>query len=99
MIAEALGGDEKKAAEAQASGGRRGRRGRRGGGEAQAAVSETSGKDSASPNGKNGIVTDPLQDAPMTVTMTVSVHDFRSLEENGEAESLPLQKGEKGVSK
>lgn len=85
VIAEALGGDEKKA-EAQAAGGRRGRRGRRG--EAvQAAVSETSGKDSASPKGKNGIITDPVQDAPMTVTMTVSVHDFRSLEESGEGAS------------
>ena len=105
VIAETLGGDEKAAAD-QASGGRRGRRGRRA--EAvQAAASGASGKDSASPSTKNGVVTDPVQDAPMTVTMTVSVHDFRSLEEEGEdvraADSdargkdsaSPLGKGEK----
>lgn len=83
-IAEALGGDEKKAA-AQSSSGRRGRRGRRGEA-AQTAASEAGGKDSASPNGKNGIVTDPLLDAPMLVTMTVSIHDFRSLEEEKKSE-------------
>ena len=94
VIAEALGGDEKKATEAQAAGGRRGRRGRRGGDSASAAEGQD-GKEKT----KNGIITDPIQDAPMTVTMTVSVHDFRSLEESGEAESLPLQKGEKGASK
>ena len=32
---------------------------------------------------KNGLVTDPLKDDPLTVTMTVTVHDFRSLEEEG----------------
>ena len=86
VIAETLGGDEKKAAE-QAAGGRRGRRGRRGDA-VQAAGSGASGEDAASPlKGKNGVVTDPLQDAPMTVTMTVSVHDFRSLEDNGEGAS------------
>ena len=86
VIAETLGGDEKKSAE-QAAGGRRGRRGRRGDA-VQAAGSGASGEDAASPlKGKNGVVTDPLQDAPMTVTMTVSVHDFRSLEDNGEGAS------------
>ena len=82
VIAEALGGDEKKAAEAQAAGGRRGRRGRRGGDSASAAEGQD-GKEKT----KNGIITDPIQDAPMTVTMTVSVHDFRSLDENGEGAS------------
>ncbi len=86
VIAETLGGDEKKSAE-QAAGGRRGRRGRRGDA-VQAAGSGASGEDAASPlKGKNGVVTDPLHDAPMTVTMTVSVHDFRSLEDNGEGAS------------
>ena len=82
VIAEALGGDEKKA-EAQAAGGRRGRRGRRGADSAAPAAEGQDGKEKT----KNGIITDPVQDAPMTVTMTVSVHDFRSLEENGEGAS------------
>ena len=89
-VVEALGGDEKKAAEAQPAGGRRGRRGRRGSGEAESLPLQQGGQKSAV---KNGIVTDPVLDAPMTVTMTVSVHDFRSLEESGEAEDLPSQKG------
>ena len=83
VIAAALGGDDKKSAEAQASG-RRGRRGRRGGGEADSSPLRTSGQETASPEGKNRIVTDPLLDAPMTVTITVTVHDFRSLEEKSE---------------
>ena len=96
VIATALGGDEKKDA-APAAGGRRGRRGRRGAAE-QPNAEAPRGEDAAGTvNRKNGIVTDPLLDAPMTVTMTVTVHDFRSLEENGEAESLPSQ--EKGASK
>ena len=78
-IAEALGGDEKKAAEAQGSGGRRGRRGRR------AVAAEASAGNLANAEGsaasKNGVVTDPVMDAPLTVTLTVTVHDFRSLEE------------------
>ena len=85
VIAEALGGDEKKAAEAQTANSRRNRRVRRG--NAEAAQQEQNKEVS-----KNGLVTDPLLDAPMTVTMTVSVHDFRSLEE-----SEPEQ--EKGDSK
>ena len=83
VIAEALGGDEKKA-EPQASG-RRGRRGRRG--EAASSPLQTSGQETASPEGKNRIVTDPVLDAPMTVTLTLTVHDFRSLEEDGEGAS------------
>lgn len=82
VIAEALGGDEKKA-EAQAAGGRRGRRGRRG----ETAAAPVTGDGDGTAKTKNGIITDPVQDAPMTVTMTVSVHDFRSLEESGEGAS------------
>ena len=76
VIAAALGGDDKKSAEAQPSG-RRGRRGRRGA-EQSAPVAE--GGDGTGV-AKNGLVTDPLKDDPLTVTMTVTVHDFRSLEE------------------
>ena len=68
-IAEALGSDEKK--EAAQTGGRRRRRG---GAQSQAAEEKA---DAA----KSGIVTDPLIDAPMVVTMTITVHDFRSLED------------------
>jgi len=77
-IAEALGGDEKKAEGAAQSGGRRRRRG----GAAPSPLAEEK-KDDA----KSGIVTDPQLDAPFAVTMTVTVHDFGSLEEgdkNGE---------------
>ena len=76
-IAEALSGDEKKAEAAQTGGRRR----RRGGAALSQPVEEK--KDDA----KSGIVTDPLLDAPFAVTMTVTVHDFGSLEEgdkNGE---------------
>ena len=69
VIAESLGGDEKKASETQASG-RRGRRGRRGGGE-EAPASKLAGTEEGK-EGRNRIVTDPLLDAPMTVTMTVT---------------------------
>ena len=83
VIAEAFGGDEKKA-EAQASG-RRGRRGRRGAEQQDATAPR--GEDAAGTvNGKNKIVTDPLLDAPLTVTLTLTVHDFRSLEEKPEEE-------------
>lgn len=70
VIAEALGGDEKQEAAAT---GRRGRRGRR-------AVVEA--EEEKKPEEKNGgIVTDPVLDAPFKVQMTVTVYDFRSLEE------------------
>ena len=92
VIAESLGGDEKKAAEAQASGGRRGRRGRRGGEQPDATAPR--GEDAAGTvNGRNRIVTDPLLDAPMTVTMTVTVHDFRSLEEEATVPDAPRVAG------
>ena len=80
VIAEALGGDEKKE-DSAASGGRRGRRGRRGSGDAASRPLEEEKSEL-----KNGIITDPFLDAPLKAVMTVSVHDFRSLEESGEAE-------------
>ena len=89
VIAEALGGDEKK--DAAASGGRRGRRGRRGA-EAAQEKPQDAGADTAAL--KNGIITDPLLDAPFKAVMTVSVHDFRSLEEKNEADAE-----EKGAAK
>ena len=70
-IAEALPVEEAKPQDAAASGGRRRRRG------GAAAVLAEEKKDAAA----SGIVTDPLADSPFTVTMTVTVHDFRSLEE------------------
>lgn len=63
VIAEALGGDEKKSG----SSGRR-RRGR--------AVEEAK----AEAKQPGGVVTDPQQDAPLTVTLSLTVHDFGSLE-------------------
>ena len=96
VIADRLGGDEKKQAEAQTSG-RRGRRGRRGNDVAAPVAEDGDGTE----KGKNRIVTDPLLDAPMTVTVTVTVSDFRSLEENGEkgeAASSPLEKNGEAAS-
>ena len=75
-IAAALGGDEKKAAETQVTG-RRSRRGRRGAEQPTPAAENGGGTETD----KNGFVTDPLKDDPLTVKMTVTVHDFRSLEE------------------
>ena len=89
VIAEALGGDEKKE-NAAASGGRRGRRGRLGNGEAVSRPLEEEEKSVQ----KNGIITDPLLDEPFKAVMTVSVHDFRSLEEKDEADAE-----EKGAAK
>lgn len=84
-LAEALGGEEKKA-EAVQSGGRRRRR--RGGDEPSAA--QASAEESAA---KGGIVTDPVVDAPFTVTLAVTVYDFGSLADDAAA------KDEKGASK
>ena len=71
-IALALGGETAKAEETQQARGRRGRR------RAFAEVQqETVKKDDALGN----VITDPLLDAPMKVDMTVTVYDFRSLEE------------------
>ena len=73
-MAEALGGEANKKNEAQAESGRRRRR--RGGGGSPAAES------AAAPKVPEGIVTDPVLAEPFTVTMAVTVHDFRSLEES-----------------
>ena len=68
VIAEAIGGGDKKQAEQQSSGRRRRR----------AAVVEEK-KEEEEP--KNAIITDPLMDAPIKVEMTLTVYDFRTLEE------------------
>ena len=81
VFAEALGGDEKKSAEAQHVGRRGRRRGGRGGDDAaafaQAAIAESAAKE--------GIVTDPAADAPFAARMSVTVYDFRTLEPEAEA--------------
>ena len=80
VIAAAFGEDEKKP---EAAGGRRGRRGRRGssGGEAPSQAPDENDKSASA--SKNRIVTDPLQDEPMSVVLTVTVSDFNSLSEKG----------------
>ena len=70
-LAEELGDADKKGA-AQVQGGRRGRR--------RSAVVEEK-KDEEKKDEKGGIVTDPLLDAPLTVTLAATVYDFRSLED------------------
>lgn len=74
VVAEALAGDEKKS---DAGSSRRGRRGRR------LVQAEAESKEDESAK-KGGIVTDPLLDEPFKVTMTVSVYDFGTLEEDGD---------------
>jgi len=72
-VAETIGGDDKKKA-AQQSTGRR----RRGRAREEAKVEENA------ENGElknNGIVTDPVKDDPFNVNFTVTVYDFRSMEE------------------
>ena len=71
-LAEALGGDEKRAAAKTQALGRRGRR--RAGVEADAKAAEPKEPQ------KGRVVTDPLGEAPMTVVFTLTIHDFRSLE-------------------
>ena len=82
-IAEALGADEKK--DAAQTGGRRRRRG--GGAPSQAAEEK-------SDEAKSGIVTDPQRDALLSVTMTVTVHDFGSLLEDGDKNKSDEKGGE-----
>ena len=91
VIADAFGGDEKKA-EAQSSG-RRGRRGRRGGGEQADVTAPRSEGAAGTEKGKNRIVTDPLLDAPLTVTLALTVHDFRSLEDGDTVPDAPRVAG------
>lgn len=74
-IAAALGGDDKKAEAKQAAGRRSRRR------TAQQVVEKKAEEEEAP---KNVVVTDPAKDAPIHVTMTATVYDFRSLEEEGE---------------
>lgn len=81
-VAEALSGDEKKN-EAGAS--RRGRRGRR--------LAVDAAAEAESGTKKGGIVTDPVLDEPFKVTMTVSVYDFGTLEDDA------AEAGKKGVEK
>lgn len=69
-LGEKLGGDPKKAAEAQ--GGRGGRRGRRG--------RQEEAEESAESDAQTGVVTDPQTAPALKVSMLVSVYDFRSLE-------------------
>lgn len=69
VIAAALGGGEKKDAAQQTSGRRRGRRA------VQAAEEKPDEK------AKNGIITDPLGDAPLKVSFQVTTYDFKTLQE------------------
>jgi len=84
-IVEALPADEAKQQDAAATGGRRRRRG----GAAAAVLAEEKKEEAAS-----GIVTDPQADSPFSVTMTVTVHDFRSLEE-ADADKEKAEEGKK----
>lgn len=74
-IAEAFGGGDKKEAGPSAGG----RRGRRRGARAEAASAD--GKDGEK---KNAVVFNPETDSSFKVEMTVSVYDFRSLEDDDE---------------
>ena len=75
VIAAALGAGAKK--DAQAAQAPRRRRGRR----AQAEVSEETAEGAEK---TGGVITDPIADPPLSVSMTISVYDFRSLEETKE---------------
>lgn len=77
-IGEALGDEEKKEA-AAATGGRRNRR---------RAVADEEGKSDAEKKKSGGsVVFDPERDATLNVTLTVSVYDFRSLEDDEKGEA------------
>ena len=92
VFAEALGGDEKKNAEAQHVGRRGRRRGGRGGDDA-AAFAQAAGAESAA---KSGIVTDPAADAPFAARMSVTVYDFRTLEPEAETKD-DVKKGKEAA--
>ena len=92
VFAEALGGDEKKSAEAQHVGRRGRRRGGRGGDDA-AALALAAGAESAA---KSGIVTDPAADAPFAARMSVTVYDFRTLEPEAETKD-DVKKGKEAA--
>ena len=91
-LAEALGGEEKKAEAVQSGGRRRRRRG----GDDQASAAQASAEASAA---KGGIVTDPTLDAPFTVTLAVTVYDFGSLADDAAAKGDAATEDEKGASK
>lgn len=76
VIAAALGAGAKKK-DAQAAQSPRRRRGRRAQAEADEEAAEAAEK-----NG--GVITDPIADPPLSVSMTISIYDFRSLEETKE---------------
>lgn len=86
VLASALGGEDKKKDAAQNSG----RRGRRRG----AAFQEK--KEDEQKAALSGIVTDPLLDEPISVVLTATVYDFRSLEEEADEGASA---GKKGASK
>ena len=82
---EALNADEKEAAAKKAAAGRRGRR--------RGAAEVDKEEDDEDKTKNKDLVTDPQIDAPLTVTLTVSVYDFHTLEEGAEAAPAE-QKGE-----
>lgn len=82
-VAVALGVGDKRADASRAASAGRGRRGRRG-----AAAAEEK-KEEAEP--KNGIVTDPALDAPFTVTMALTVYDFRTMEDEAKADDAKTE--------
>ena len=86
VIAAALGGDDERKGEAAAGGGRRGRRGRR-----AHAAEPTPQEVADAAAAKSGIVTDPQLDPPFAVTLSLTVHDFRSLEEESGG-SMPIRR-------
>ena len=73
-VSVALGAGDKRGEAARNAPAARGRRGRR----AAAAVEEKKEE----PESKNGIVTDPVLDAPFTVALTLTVYDFRTMEDD-----------------
>lgn len=82
-VGEALGVGDKRTDAARAASAGRGRRGRRG-----AAAAEEK-KDEAAP--KNGLVTDPALDAPFTVTLSLTVYDFRTMEDEAKADDAKTE--------
>ena len=74
-IAEAFGGGDKKDAGAAAGG----RRGRRRGARVEAPQADDQGKEGGK---RNAVVFNPETDSSLKVELTVSVYDFRSLEED-----------------
>lgn len=78
-VGEALGVGDKREAARNASAGR-GRRGRRG------AVVEEKKDETEAKN--NGLVTDPALDAPFTVTLSLTVYDFRTMEDEAKTEEV-----------